>query len=55
MIDYDLLKQNVMNQISDQVSDDSGIGKLVNVISEVAVKATIIALKEYDNMKSTED
>lgn len=55
MVDYDLIKHNVITQISDQINDDSGTGKLVKVISEIAVKATIATLKEYEKQKSIED
>lgn len=53
MIDYNLIEENVRNQLTNQLSDSNGIEKLSQTIIDASIKTTIATLKEYEKQKST--
>ncbi len=49
-------KQALSKKVSERIDstlpqDDSGVTKLIKTISDIAIKATLITLEEYENLK----
>ncbi len=54
MIDYEQIRKNVLDQFSSGLDTTKGIDELVLQISDIAIRATIATLKEYEKQKSNE-
>lgn len=52
MIDYEQIRKNVLDQFSSGLDTTKGIDELVLKISDIAIRATIATLKEYEKQKS---
>lgn len=54
MIDYEQIHKTVLGQFSSGLDMDKGVDKLALQISDIAIRATIATLKEYEKQKSNE-